>query len=168
MTQSCWHIFLKGANDTQKLGQNLATLLSPNTVILLSGELGAGKTTFVQGLGEGLGIKTPIVSPTFTLINEYLEGRLPLYHLDLYRLEIDSAIAQLYPETYWEGKEVTPGVTAIEWAEKLPYLPESYLQVKLLKTETSRQGIIEIVPPHHHWEALETLLRTFQEVGDCT
>ena len=155
-------ISLKDAKATQKFGQELATLLSPNTVILLSGELGAGKTTFVQGLGEGLGIQTPIVSPTFTLINEYLEGRLPLYHLDLYRLETESAIAQLYPESYWEGKEVIPGVTAIEWAEKLPYLPESYLQVKLSKTETSRQGIIAIVPPHHHWQGLTSLLESFQ------
>jgi len=162
MTQSSWKISLKDASQTQTFGQELASLLSPNTVILLSGELGAGKTTFVQGLGEGLGITMPIVSPTFTLINEYLEGRIPLYHLDLYRLENESAIAQLFPESYWEGKEVTPGITAIEWAERLPYLPQSYLQIKLFKTKISLQGVIETVPTSPQWEELTSLLESFQ------
>jgi tRNA threonylcarbamoyladenosine biosynthesis protein TsaE len=157
MKESSWSISLADPKATQQLGKQFATFLPPHSVILLFGDLGAGKTTFVQGLGEGLGITTPIVSPTFTLINEYLEGRMPLYHLDLYRLENQSAIAQLFPETYWEGEEVKPGITAIEWADRLPYFPPSYLQVKLLKTETSRQAIIEIVPPH---DAIQKQLQT--------
>ncbi|PNW36282.1 UNVERIFIED_CONTAM: tRNA (adenosine(37)-N6)-threonylcarbamoyltransferase complex ATPase subunit type 1 TsaE [Euhalothece sp. KZN 001] len=151
MTQSSWEVPLANATETQELGAKMAKMLPPNTVILLGGELGAGKTTYVQGLGKGLGITTPIVSPTFTLINEYLEGEIPLYHLDLYRLETPSAIEQLFPETYWEGKEVKPGITAIEWSERLPYFPEHYVQVELLKTETSRQAQIKwhlsIAPP---------------------
>jgi tRNA threonylcarbamoyladenosine biosynthesis protein TsaE len=145
MKESSWHLSLADTNATQELGKLFATFLPPNSVVLLFGDLGAGKTTFVQGLGEGLGITTPIVSPTFTLVNEYLEGKMPLYHLDLYRVENKSAIAQLFPETYWEGKEVTPGITAIEWAERLPYFPSSYLQVKLLKTNASRQAMVEVI-----------------------
>ncbi len=75
-------VFLADASATRSLGITLGKFLPAGSVILLSGELGAGKTTLVQGIGEGLGITDPIVSPTFTLINEYTEGRLPLYHLD--------------------------------------------------------------------------------------
>ncbi len=146
-------ISLTHTDATQELGKKLGETLLPNRVILLFGELGAGKTTFVQGLGEGLGITIPIVSPTFTLINEYQEGRLPLYHLDLYRLDTPEAIAGLFPETYWEGKEVPPGITAIEWANRLPYLPDTYLEVNLLKTDTSRQAKIEFYP-HNSEESL--------------
>lgn len=139
-------ISLTHAGATQELGRTLAERLPPHSVILLFGELGAGKTTLVQGLGAGLGVKTPIVSPTFTLINEYQEGRIPLYHLDLYRLETPEAIAGLFPETYWEGKEVAPGITAIEWANRLPYLPASYVEITLSKTDISRQAKIEMHP----------------------
>lgn len=145
MNQSLGEITLADTDATQELGKQLAMVLPPNSVILLYGELGAGKTTFVQGLGEGLGITTPIVSPTFTLINEYGEGRLPLYHLDLYRLENSDAIANLFPESYWEGEEVAPGITAIEWSERLPYLPESYLKIELHQTEQCRQAKIEMI-----------------------
>jgi tRNA threonylcarbamoyladenosine biosynthesis protein TsaE len=84
----------------------------------------------VQGLGEGLGIQATIDSPTFTLINEYFEGRLPLYHLDLYRLNA-TATAELSLETYWDGTEAELGIVAIEWAERLPYKPSSYLEIRL-------------------------------------
>ncbi|MGK7887483.1 MAG: tRNA (adenosine(37)-N6)-threonylcarbamoyltransferase complex ATPase subunit type 1 TsaE, partial [Crocosphaera sp.] len=79
---------------TKALGQKLGQNLTEGSVLLLKGDLGAGKTTLVQGIGEGLGITDAIVSPTFTLINEYHQGRLPLYHLDLYRLEPE-AVAEL-------------------------------------------------------------------------
>ncbi|WP_315786608.1 tRNA (adenosine(37)-N6)-threonylcarbamoyltransferase complex ATPase subunit type 1 TsaE [Fischerella sp. JS2] len=123
-------IFLADAEVTRSLGMTLGQYLSPNTVILLEGDLGAGKTTLVQGIGEGLGITEPIVSPTFTLINEYTTGRLPLYHLDLYRLE-PQEVAALTLETYWEGVEVMPGIVAIEWADRMPYQPYSYLSLHL-------------------------------------
>jgi tRNA threonylcarbamoyladenosine biosynthesis protein TsaE len=123
-------VFLVDAEATVALGRTLGRSLPPNSIILLLGDLGAGKTTFVQGLAEGLGIDEPILSPTFTLINEYTEGRIPLYHLDLYRLQ-PSQVAELYPETYWEGVEVTPGITAIEWAQRLPEKPPAYLEVQL-------------------------------------
>ncbi|MGK7959958.1 tRNA (adenosine(37)-N6)-threonylcarbamoyltransferase complex ATPase subunit type 1 TsaE [Crocosphaera sp.] len=130
---------------TKTLGQKLGQNLPEGSVLLLKGDLGAGKTTLVQGIGEGLGIKDPIVSPTFTLINEYHEGRLPLYHLDLYRLE-PTAVVGLYLEQYWEAGEVLPGITAIEWPEKLSYLPLNYLEIKLSYTEgTGRQVFLQPV-----------------------
>lgn len=109
-------------------------------MILLEGDLGAGKTTLVQGIGEGLGITDSIVSPTFTLINEYLEGRLPLYHLDLYRLEPEEVTA-LNLESYWEGVEFELGIVAIEWAERLSYKPQRYLSICLnYSVDTGRQA----------------------------
>ncbi len=109
-------------------------------MILLEGDLGAGKTTLVQGIGEGLGITDSIVSPTFTLINEYLEGRLPLYHLDLYRLEPEEVTA-LNLESYWEGVEFELGIVAIEWAERLSYKPQAYLSICLnYSVDTGRQA----------------------------
>lgn len=138
-------ISLPDASSTQQLGVLLGKLLSAGSVILLEGDLGAGKTTLIQGIGKGLGITEPIVSPTFTLINEYIEGRLPLYHLDLYRLQPDE-IESLYPEMYWEGNEVKPGITAIEWAERLPYKPEQYLYLGLTYTsDRYRQAYLYLV-----------------------
>lgn len=123
-------IFLKDAFATRRLGIILGQTLSCNSVILLEGDLGSGKTTLVQGLGEGLGIDEPIVSPTFTIINEYNRARLPLYHLDLYRLEAAEIIA-LNLDSYWEGIEVEPGIVAIEWAQRMPYKPKTYLTIHL-------------------------------------
>lgn len=123
------NLSLPDVEATRSLGMSLGQSLPAGSVILLEGDLGSGKTTLVQGIGEGLGITEPIVSPTFTLINEY-KGRLPLYHLDLYRLQPEE-IAALHLETYWEGVEFELGIMAIEWAEKLDYKPPSYLQVCL-------------------------------------
>jgi tRNA threonylcarbamoyladenosine biosynthesis protein TsaE len=121
---------LADAEATRRLGVNLGQTLAAGSVILLEGDLGAGKTTLVQGMGEGLGITDAIVSPTFTLINEYPEGRIPLYHLDLYRLE-PAEVAALNLENYWEGIEVPFGIVAIEWAQRMPYKPETYLSLYL-------------------------------------
>ncbi|MDY6899774.1 MAG: tRNA (adenosine(37)-N6)-threonylcarbamoyltransferase complex ATPase subunit type 1 TsaE [Cyanobacteriota bacterium] len=129
-------ILLKDALATQRLGTILGQTLKANTVILLEGDLGAGKTTLVQGLGKGLGIDEPIVSPTFTIINEYNRARLPLYHLDLYRLETAEIIG-LNLDTYWEGIEVEPGIVAIEWAQRMPYKPDAYLTIHLANDNKS-------------------------------
>lgn len=135
-------IVLPDAEATRELGRHLAQALPAGSVILLEGDLGSGKTTLVQGLGEGLGIKDPIVSPTFTLINEYPEGRIPLYHLDLYRLE-PQEVEALNVEAYWEGVEFPSGIVAIEWAERLPYKPNNYMEICLIyQTDGSRQAQI--------------------------
>ncbi len=133
-------IFLADAEATRSLGIRLGKSLPAGSVILLEGDLGAGKTTLVQGIGEGLGITDAIASPTFTLINEYPEGRLPLYHLDLYRLQ-PPEVETLNLESYWEGIEVPLGIVAIEWAERLPYLPPNYLSVQMVySSDSGRQA----------------------------
>ena len=135
-------IFLPTPKDTLNFGQLLGQQLVPGTTLLLFGNLGAGKTSLVQGIGRGLDIEELIVSPTFTLINEYLDGRIPLYHLDLYRLE-PTQVDSLYPERYWSGEEVEPGITAIEWSQRLSFLPDRYLKIKLSNLFEGRQVSLE-------------------------
>ncbi|MGV2830152.1 tRNA (adenosine(37)-N6)-threonylcarbamoyltransferase complex ATPase subunit type 1 TsaE [Myxosarcina sp. GI1(2024)] len=153
-------IVLKGIEETHNLGYLLGKLLPAGSTILLSGELGTGKTSLVQGIGKGLGIQEAIVSPTFTLINEYQDGRLPLYHLDLYRLT-PSQVAALYPEMYWEGVEVIPGITAIEWRERLTYEPANYLDFKLsLTTASTRQINMQFIGKQNFdWDFLENFTK---------
>jgi len=123
---------------TRKFGMALGRSLPAGTVILLQGDLGTGKTTLVQGIAEGLGISEPVESPTFTLINEYFAGRIPLYHLDLYRLEPEEAEA-LHLESYWDGLERDLGIVAIEWAQRLLYKPENCWQISLSYLDNGRQ-----------------------------
>ncbi|MFM2429027.1 MAG: hypothetical protein RLZZ511_240 [Cyanobacteriota bacterium] len=123
-------IQLADAAATHALGIALGEDLGAGTVLLLEGDLGAGKTSLVQGIGAGLGITETIDSPTFTLINEYHEGRIPLYHLDLYRLAPEE-VWGLNLANYWEGMETDLGVVAIEWAERLPELPPEYWTIRL-------------------------------------
>jgi tRNA threonylcarbamoyladenosine biosynthesis protein TsaE len=123
-------ITLANPDRTREFGIKLAAQLTAGTVLLLHGDLGAGKTSLVQGIGAGLGIEDSVESPTFTLINEYLDGRVPLYHLDLYRLAPEE-IGDLNLEAYWEGVEVELGIVAIEWPERLVYPPLNYLDVRL-------------------------------------
>ncbi len=130
---------------TRDLGIALGRSLPLGSTLLLEGDLGSGKTTLVQGIGAGLGITEPISSPTFILLNEYPEGRIPLYHLDLYRLQ-PSEVDALHLESYWDGTEFSLGIVAIEWAERLKYLPLSYLQIHLTSVETGgRQAVIRAI-----------------------
>lgn len=132
----------KSAKETMLIGEKLAKRLKPGDIVALSGNLGSGKTTFTKGIGEGLGVKDSrrINSPTFVLIKEY-SGKIPLYHLDLYRLDDLREIENLAIEEYIYGN----GVTVIEWAEKIkPILPENYISVKLkVKGDNKREVIIE-------------------------
>ena len=104
--------------ETLRFGERLGRELQRGDVVALSGELGAGKTALVKGIARGLGITQEVTSPTFTLVHEYSGGRLPLYHIDLYRLDgLEQALA-IGIEEYLDG----PGVTAIEWSEKIDSL----------------------------------------------
>jgi tRNA threonylcarbamoyladenosine biosynthesis protein TsaE len=117
----------KSTEDTLKLGQKIGAFLKANDVIALTGQLGAGKTTLIQGIAAGLGVKDYVTSPTFIIINEYA-GRLPLYHVDLYRLNEGLEIADLGIEEYFKRG----GVTVIEWAERLGSLmPDSAEKIEL-------------------------------------
>jgi tRNA threonylcarbamoyladenosine biosynthesis protein TsaE len=123
-------LYAKNLDATQAIATQLAQLVPVGTIILLEGNLGSGKTTFMQAFGHALGISTTIASPTFTLIDEYTEGRLPLYHIDLYRLE-PSQVPSLHLEEYWRGKDFPFGVVAIEWASKLTNIPPQHLKINL-------------------------------------
>lgn len=131
-------ILLADAEATHLLGIKLGQLLTAGSVLLLEGNLGSGKTTLVQGIGKGLGITEAIVSPTFTLVNEYTQGRLPLYHLDLYRLQSEE-VKQLNLESYWNEWEYPLGIVAIEWAERLVSKPPDYLKLSLTYENDQRQ-----------------------------
>ncbi len=108
-----WAKRTHSAAETQALAARIAPLLQAGDVLWLSGDLGSGKTTFTQGLGRALGIELPIISPTFVLIREYA-GRLPLYHIDLYRLDNPREALNLGLRDYLDGN----GVCVIEWAER--------------------------------------------------
>ena len=138
--QLAMRIVLGGIEETYKLGVCLGESLNVPSVLLLEGGLGAGKTSLVQGIGEALGVREPIVSPTFTLINEYKGERCPLYHLDLYRIS-PSEVYQLSLETYWEGIETEPGITAIEWSEHMPYKPYSYIGLHLTQIDEEIRNV---------------------------
>jgi tRNA threonylcarbamoyladenosine biosynthesis protein TsaE len=123
-------LYANNLEETQAIATQLAQLVTAGTIILLEGNLGSGKTTFMQAFGLALGISTTITSPTFTLIDEYTEGRLPLYHIDLYRLE-SSQVPSLHLEEYWRGEDFPLGVVAIEWASKLINIPPHHLKINL-------------------------------------
>jgi tRNA threonylcarbamoyladenosine biosynthesis protein TsaE len=126
--------------ETRALAARLGRRLAPGDVVALTGELGSGKTEFVHGLAQGLGVppEVPVASPSFTLAHEYLGGRLPLIHLDLYRLE------ELPPELLPDLEEYLAGDRAVaaEWAERLaPLLPADYLEVRLEVAGESRRTL---------------------------
>ena len=108
-------ITVHSADQTMAIGEKLAAYLAPQDLILLDGDLGAGKTTFTKGLAKGLGITRPIKSPTFTIIREYQDGRIPLYHMDVYRLE-EGGGDDLGLEEYFNGD----GVNVVEWSKFHP------------------------------------------------
>lgn len=114
--------------ETRDLATELSALARPGDVVVLAGDLGAGKTAFVQGFGRGLGVSERITSPTFTIVHVYEGGRLPIHHLDVYRLNQLSEVLDLgLAEMLDEG-----GVVLIEWGDAItPILPHDYLEVRL-------------------------------------
>lgn len=118
------------AEETGILGEKLGSLLVAGDLICLYGGLGAGKTCFAQGVARGLGIEGTVTSPTFTLINEHY-GRLPFFHMDVYRLDSAAEMDDLgYEEFFYGG-----GVTLVEWAEKIVgLLPEERLDISIDRT----------------------------------
>ena len=125
-----------------KLARKIAQFLKPQDIILLDGDLGAGKTTFTKGLALGLGIKKNVKSPTFTIVREYHEGRLPLYHMDVYRLE-DASADDIGLDEYFNGD----GVSVVEWSQFIDdELPNEYLIIHIIKDEQNddqRKIVIE-------------------------
>lgn len=137
--------FLPDAPATHQFGVLLGQRLLASSTLLLEGDLGSGKTTLTQGIAQGLGIPDVVASPTFTLVCEYSEGHLPLYHFDLYRLAAPD-VARLLPELYWEGIEFEPGLVVIEWPDRLPYRPAAYWSLTLTPTQAPEGRQLVLTP----------------------
>ena len=128
-----------GPEETRAIGRELSLALPENSVIGLSGELGAGKTEFVKGIAEGLGAMDPVTSPTFTLIHEYRSGRLPLFHMDFYRLETEKELDEIGFDDYLRE----PGICAIEWADRFPdRVPRDAIWVQIQISSANERLIV--------------------------
>ena len=126
--------------ETELLGEALAKVLSPGSVVAYAGGLGMGKTAFTRGLARGLDISSRVTSPTYTIVNEYLGGRLPLFHFDMYRL---SSADDLF-DIGWEDYLLRGGVCAVEWSENVQEALESALTVRIEKrSDETREITIE-------------------------
>ena len=120
----------RSAEETFEAGRRIGAKAVPGQIYLLSGELGAGKTVFTQGVAAGLGISEPVNSPTFTIIQEYTDGRVPLYHFDVYRIGDVEEMEEIGYDDYFFGE----GICLIEWAEMIEeILPERCIPVRIIK-----------------------------------
>ena len=138
----------RNENDTVALAQNIESEKFPNMVICLDGELGSGKTVFVKGFAHALGIEDNITSPTFNIIKEYNSGELPLYHMDVYRLDKDSNDIGI--EDYFSKG----GVTLIEWSDIITdILPDERLQINI-KVISENGRVFELIPYGEKYEEL--------------
>ena len=126
--------------ETEKVGAALGKILQPGTVIAYRGDLGAGKTAFTRGLARGLGSEEMVTSPTYTIVNEYLGGRLPLFHFDMYRLASSDDLWDIGWEDYLDRN----GVCAVEWSENVADAMEDPISITIEKLgEDSRRITIE-------------------------
>ena len=127
--------------ETEAVGASLAARLKPGSVIAFTGDLGAGKTAFTRGLARGLGVEERVTSPTFTIVNEYEGGRLPLFHFDMYRLGSSDELFDIG----WEDYLSRGGVCAVEWSENIAdALEEGTIRVDIRRGEHDDQRIITI------------------------
>lgn len=127
--------------ETEALGQRLAAELRPGQVIALRGDLGAGKTAFTRGLARGLGITDPVTSPTYTIVNEYPQGRIPLFHFDMYRLTGPDDLFDIG----WEDYLDRGGVCVVEWSENVAEALENPVTVTIRKVAGREEERIIIV-----------------------
>ena len=125
------------ADETQALGKKLAESLRPGDVIAYFGDLGAGKTAFTRGIAEGLGVSEQVTSPTYTIVNEYLSGRLPLFHFDMYRLGSSEELFDIG----WEDYLARGGVVAVEWSENVTDALDGAITVRIEKTAADERRI---------------------------
>jgi tRNA threonylcarbamoyladenosine biosynthesis protein TsaE len=135
-------------DETRDLAAAVSVLAEPGDVVILSGDLGAGKTAFVQGFGRGLGVDERITSPTFTLVHVYESGRLPVHHLDVYRLDqLSEALDLGLAEMLDEG-----GVVLIEWGDAItPVLPHDLLEVRLTFGPGDDDRVLAVRPIGPAW-----------------
>lgn len=129
--------------ETIELAQNIESEKFPNMVICLQGDLGSGKTLFTKGFAQAMEIKEEVTSPTFNIIKEYTTGDIPLFHMDVYRL--DGRAEEIGIEEYYTKR----GITIIEWADMIPeYLPEKRLDIKIKNSGEDENKRVIIITPH--------------------
>ena len=139
--------------ETEDIGEQLGKIAFPGMVILLTGDLGAGKTTFARGIARGLNVTSPVTSPTFTLIEEHY-GRLPLYHMDVYRLNTPEELEDIGYEEYVGGD----GLCLIEWGDQVrEWLPAQHLEIRLEGVGEKRT--LTLIPSGNKYEQLVKELR---------
>jgi tRNA threonylcarbamoyladenosine biosynthesis protein TsaE len=151
----------RSPEETRILGAALAPMLLPGDVVSLSGDLGAGKTVFVQGLAAALGVHQPVTSPTFTIVHEY-EGRYPVVHIDVYRLDSFQEVIDLGFEEFLDPK----GVVVIEWGDAVgPLLPPRFLEVVLRQVEAEApfERLVTFAPHGPEWIRKLDAMRTTAE-----
>ncbi|MDN5316081.1 MAG: tRNA threonylcarbamoyladenosine biosynthesis protein TsaE [Thermoanaerobacterium sp.] len=131
----------KSPIETEKIGFKLGNLLKRGSIVLISGELGVGKTVLTKGIAKGMGIDDYVTSPTFMIVNEHL-GDIPLYHFDVYRIDDYTELYDIGYEEYFYGD----GVCVIEWPEKIkPLIPEENIFIRMDMGDTFDERTIEIV-----------------------
>lgn len=141
MEQKIFSVTTSGKQQTYDFAKSFAKIVVPPMVINLVGDLGAGKTTFAQGLLQALGVKESVTSPTFTILNEY-NASFPIYHFDMYRIEDSGEIENLGFEEYFDLASLK-GVTLVEWAENTPQLlPNKYVQITIKKLENDGREFV--------------------------
>ncbi len=133
--------FVRSVADTERLGTAVAGKLLPGDVIAYYGDLGAGKTAFTRGVAAGLGITDRVTSPTYTIVNEYLSGRLPLFHFDMYRL---GSADELF-DIGWEDYLERGGVCCVEWSENVDEIFEEPITVRIEKCDDENARCITIL-----------------------
>jgi len=134
-------IITHSEEETIAAGESLAAHLSVGDVVALSGDLGTGKTRFVKGISRGLGVREQVTSPTFTIVNEHRDGRMPLFHFDCYRLRTAAELDEIGFEEYLYGG----GVCVVEWAEMIEErLPEERITVRITAGRDEQERIITI------------------------
>lgn len=127
-------MYLKSEAETNQLGQLLGKELFAGSTVILTGDLGTGKTSLSKGIAKGLGVTEMVKSPTYTIVREYESGRLPFYHMDIYRTA--NHVQDLELDDYFYGD----GVAVVEWGELLgSYLPETYLKISIHQVNTGRE-----------------------------
>ena len=130
--------------ETEAIGAALGKILTPGTVIAYEGDLGAGKTAFTRGIARGLGCTDTVTSPTYTIVNEYLSGRIPLFHFDMYRLRSSDDLFDIGWEDYLERG----GICAVEWSENVADAMEGAIRIRIEKpTPDTRKITVEGVKP---------------------
>lgn len=134
----------KSVNETIKIAENLAKTLKKGEIILLHGDLGAGKTHFVKGLAKGLKGKGQVTSPTFTIMNAYEQGKMPIYHFDMYRLSSADEAREAGLEEYFD-RDSLDGISVVEWSENVPGLiTGKVIDISIEKTDKDSERIITI------------------------